>query len=130
MSLLGVFHELTWGSVLVVQAILYAGFCDAPRLWIVILGAVLVATETMTLVDAPLFGLARMILFEYSALCCALIDLFKQVSRSDIDQLVGELFADDVETEVALRDGQRLVARIIRRTPDRSTQTRIEPVGD
>ena len=54
--------------------------------------------------------------FEHPALRCALIDPPKQVSRSDIDQLVGELLADDVETEVALRDGQRLVARITRRT--------------
>ncbi|WP_024806379.1 type I polyketide synthase [Nocardia sp. BMG51109] len=63
-------------------------------------------------VTAPTWGLARTIEHEYPELRCTRVDMSPAPDDREYDALVGELTADNPETELALRADQRFVARI------------------
>jgi acyl transferase domain-containing protein/NAD(P)-dependent dehydrogenase (short-subunit alcohol dehydrogenase family) len=96
------------------QAILRHGFRDPPRLFLLTRGAQAVGSETVSVAQAPLWGLSRTIALEHPELECTRIDL-APVSRADeLDLLTNELTAGDGEDQVALRAEGRFVARLVR----------------
>jgi acyl transferase domain-containing protein/NADP-dependent 3-hydroxy acid dehydrogenase YdfG len=101
-----------------IQALVEANWETSPRLWLVTRGAQGRATNpsTMSLAQAPLWGLGRVIRNEHPDLRCTLVDLAPAASWSwdEVRALEGELFADDREEEVLLRDSGRYVARLVR----------------
>jgi NADPH:quinone reductase-like Zn-dependent oxidoreductase/acyl carrier protein len=99
-----------------VQAIVQAGWRDLPRLYLVTKRAQRVGRETtsLTLAAAPLWGLGRCISHEHSDLRCTMIDIGDAGARDEMVSLFNEISADDAEDQIALRGGERFVARFAR----------------
>ncbi len=109
-------------SVLLLQALTRlperSGKKDALKLWLVTRGAQSVAGENAELsaLQAPLWGLGRVIAQEHPTLWGGLIDL-DQDGTGDGALLTAEVTSPTAEDQVAFRSGQRHVARLISR-PD------------
>nr|AAF62883.1 epoD [Sorangium cellulosum] len=110
-----------------VQAVAGAGFRDPPRLWLVTRGAQAIGAGDVSVAQAPLLGLGRVIALEHAELRCARIDLDPARRDGEVDELLAELLADDAEEEVAFRGGERRVARLVRRLPETDCREKIEP---
>ncbi|WP_437313181.1 type I polyketide synthase [Sorangium sp. So ce385] len=109
-----------------VQALAGVGFRDAPRLWLLTRGAQAVRAGFVSVAQAPLLGLGRVIAMEHADLRCARVDLDPARPEGELDVLLAELLADDAEEEVALRGGERRVARLVRRQPEAQPRERVE----
>ncbi|MBI2838245.1 MAG: type I polyketide synthase [Acidobacteria bacterium] len=103
-----------------VQALAQAGWRDAPRLWLVTAGVQAIATTagSVSIAQAPLWGLARVIVHEHPELRCTRIDLSPVPTSQEIQFLVDEMLSDGPEDQVALRGGTRYVARLLPRSPE------------
>ena len=112
-----------------VQALAGMGWRNAPRLWLVTRGAQAVGDGDVAVNQAPLLGLGRVIALEHPELSCARVDLDPARPEGEISALLAEIVADEVEPEIALRDGARRVARIVHRPPETARPERIEPAG-
>jgi acyl transferase domain-containing protein/SAM-dependent methyltransferase/acyl carrier protein len=87
----------------------------APRLYLVTRGAV-PARETITddgLAQSPLWGMANVIALEHPEFRCVRLDLDPRESDS-AGELLAEVMAQAAEDQVAIRNGLRYVARLVR----------------
>jgi phthiocerol/phenolphthiocerol synthesis type-I polyketide synthase C len=97
----------------IVKAVSHMGARNSPRLWIVTRGAQqLDSGASVTLAQTPLRGLARVLTFEHPELKTTIVDVDAEGSGSAA-VLVAELLAGSEQDEVALRDGQRYVNRLV-----------------
>ncbi|MGO9030769.1 SDR family NAD(P)-dependent oxidoreductase, partial [Mycobacterium sp.] len=97
----------------VVETVKRMGTRISPRLWIVTRGAQQVdPTESVTLAQAELRGIARVLTFEHSELKATLLDIDPEGTGS-LAALTEELLAGSDQDEVAYRDGQRYVNRLV-----------------
>jgi myxalamid-type polyketide synthase MxaB len=113
------------GSLLhLVQAIAATHWSTLPRLWIVTRNTQAVSTSQspLQLPYTSIWGLGRVIALEHPELKCRQIDL--DVEGGEFD-LIAEMAATDREDQVAYRQGDRYVARLVR---DRATPTSKVPV--
>jgi myxalamid-type polyketide synthase MxaB len=86
-----------------------------PRLWLVTRCTQAVnGLEPIQLAEVPVWGLARTFRLEHPEIQCVNVDLPAQPSTADLDALVGELAQSGEETQVAIRSGERYVARLVR----------------
>jgi NAD(P)-dependent dehydrogenase (short-subunit alcohol dehydrogenase family) len=103
----------------VTQEIARIQWREPPRLWLVTRGAQAAGEDSLPVevVQAPLWGLGRVIAQEHPAFWGGLVDLEPKSSRGDgaAHQLWEEISAPDGENQLAFRSGQRLVARLVRR---------------
>lgn len=109
------------GVLHLVQAIAAAKREISPRLWLVTSGvhAIEERDRTTGLLQAPLWGLGRVIVYEHQNLHCTLIDLDAMPSEVCSGTLFKEIWSGEEEDEVALRDDRRYVARLAHYTlPD------------
>src|ERR1019366_5995078 len=86
-SLLEEAQEITCNSIIyLVQTLLEVGWQKQPKLWLVTQGAQAVNgnANQITLAQAPLWGLGRVIDLEYPELLGSLIDLDPAITRPDI----------------------------------------------
>lgn len=83
-----------------------------PRLWVVTRGSQPVRCEPVSVAQAPVWGLGRVISNENRKLRCRLVDLDPQGGADDPDRLLAELLADDSEEEVAWRGDARFGGRL------------------
>lgn len=99
-----------------VQAVLHSGWRVMPRLWLVTRGtqAITEADTAVVLSQAPLWGFGHSLALEHPELSCTRIDLSAVATAADAENLVRELHADTQEEQVALRGGERYVARLTR----------------
>jgi acyl transferase domain-containing protein len=108
--------------VFLVQALLRHGWRDKPKLWLVTRGAQCVGAEqtTVSVSQAPLWGLGRTIALEHPELACALVDLppAPTATAGDAAMLLHEMTLRDREDRVALRPTGRYVARLATSTFD------------
>jgi hypothetical protein len=113
----------------VVQELVWQSFRDAPRLVLVTRGAQSVGefASDLALTQSVLHGLARTIAVEQPDLACTRIDLDPAPHPDEAVALVDELFAGDGEDQIAMRDGQRLVARLERRDLEIADATTFSP---
>ena len=121
------------GVLHLVQAISRAMPSESPRLLLVSRGAQAVSSEpeSVAILQAPLWGLGRVIAQEHPELHCVLIDLDGKKAESEAEQLSAELGATDGENQVAYREGKRYVARLTRsNTPERTEVHLSIPEGD
>lgn len=90
-----------------------------PRLWLITRGAQAAGDNALPVdaVQAPLWGLGRVIAQEHPAFWGGLVDLEQKVSSAvhAAQQLWAEISTPDGEDQIALRDGRRFVARLARR---------------
>ena len=116
-------QALTCDGVLhLIQSLAQLEWKTAPRLWLVTRGAQAVKpTDGISLAveQAPLWGLGRVIALEHPNLFGGLVDLprFEKITPTNAEiatKLWEEILASDGEDQVALRDGQRYVARLVR----------------
>ena len=106
-------------SVLTVaQEMARAQWRALPRLWLVTLGAQATGEDKTANepVQAPLWGLGRVVAQEHPAFWGGLVDLEPKSSCNDAaSQLWEEISNPDGEDQIAFRRGQRLVARLVRK---------------
>ena len=96
-----------------VQGLARLGSNTPPRLWLVSRGAQSVRGEaTSGTLQAPLWGLGRVIMNEFPHLKCSLVDL-DPAGDNGLHSLVEELVADDVEQEICFRAESRYLSRVI-----------------
>ncbi|AGC45620.1 polyketide synthase [Myxococcus stipitatus DSM 14675] len=107
-------HALSCGSVLHLVQALASGGPSSARVWLVTRGARAVGSgpRPLALEQTPLLGLGVVFSQEHPELCGALVDLDPVTSEGDVLALWRELSATDGERQVAIRDGQRHVARV------------------
>ncbi|MGJ3251819.1 MAG: aminotransferase class I/II-fold pyridoxal phosphate-dependent enzyme [Elainellaceae cyanobacterium] len=102
------------GSVLyLIQAIAQSSMQSliSIRLWLITQNSQAVGVPMPLQIDhASLWGLARVIRLEYPKLYCTCIDVDRAVSTAD---LVNELCRSDDEDQIAYRQGDRYVARLL-----------------
>ena len=70
--------------------------------------------EPIQMAQAPVWGLARTFRLEHPEIKCVSVDLPPQPKTEDIDALLAELALAGDEAQVAVRSGERFVARLVR----------------
>jgi acyl transferase domain-containing protein/acyl carrier protein len=86
-----------------------------PRLWLVTRGTQAVdGCESLRPAEATVWGLARTFRLEHPEFKCVSVDLPAQPNPADIDALLTELAQSGDEAQVAIRSGERFVARLVR----------------
>ena len=111
-------QQLACGSALhIVQALARDEKTESTGLWLVTRGAQPAATATtpLAVLQAPLWGLGRVISLEHPHLRCSLIDLDPDDAAGVITDLAGEILADQPENQVSFRGGERYVPRLVRK---------------
>ena len=105
------------GSVLyLVQAIQNTIESDLPHLWILTRGTHLIERDEklFSVVGGALWGLGRVIALEHPELSPVLVDLNPLGRHNELEALFKELCLSDGEDQVAYRNNERHVARLIR----------------
>ena len=111
-------HQAACGSLLaLVQNMALAPSRIAPRLYVVSRGAVPASglPEAVDLPAAALWALAGTVALEHPEWSVTRVDLDPLAGSAEASDLCVEMFADDTETQLAWRGGERRVARLIRR---------------
>jgi len=89
-----------------------------PRLVLVTRGVQSVGAgrDAVSVAQSTLWGLGRVIANEHPEMPCRLIDLAPVPTSAEAELLHAELHAEDGEEQIALREDDRLVARLVPRT--------------
>jgi acyl transferase domain-containing protein/acyl carrier protein len=124
-------QESGCSSVLhLVQALSQAGWQDTPRLWLVTGGVQQVTPErpeTMSIAQAPLWGLGRVIAQEHPELQCVCIDLSASCMEEEADTLLAEMLSQKKrDSQIVLRGQDRYVARLAQYAPETQDKTASE----
>ncbi len=108
-------QELVCGNVLALVKGLEKSSSKA-RLWLVTRGAQPAGEghPELALAQAPLWGLGRTIAQENPRLWGGMIDLDRMLHHGQLSLLADQLLSPDGEDQIALRNGNRLVARLKR----------------
>jgi NADPH:quinone reductase-like Zn-dependent oxidoreductase/aryl carrier-like protein len=121
------------GSMLhLVQALAEVDWTESPRLWLVTHGAQAVeaGTEPVSVAQAPLWGLGRVIAMEHPELRCTNVDVSLSAAPEELRSLFQEFWAGDHEDQIALRGEVRYVHRLVRRAPESTVAKRRIASGD
>ncbi|MBN1219684.1 MAG: SDR family NAD(P)-dependent oxidoreductase [Anaerolineae bacterium] len=113
-------QALGWESVLsLVQALAHFDWPDPPQLWLVTRGVQAIGPDVtaVSTSQAPLWGLGRVIAHEHPEFRCANVDLAPVPAPQEIEPLFQELYATGREDQIAWRNDQRYVARLVRYAP-------------
>jgi acyl transferase domain-containing protein/acyl carrier protein len=114
----------------VVQEMARAQWSEPPRLWLVTRGAQAAGDNPLPVdvVQAPLWGLGRVIAQEHPALWGGLVDLEpKSYQNNDAaHQLWAEVSNRIGEDQLAFRHGQRMVARLVRKLVPTACRTALQ----
>src|SRR5947207_1200364 len=103
--------------LLLVQALAKADLPHPPRLWLVTGGAQAVGEQPVSVAQAPLWGLGRVIALEHPELRCTRIDLEPGGGMAEVQSLFKELWIEDNEDQIAFRRAMRYVPRLVRAAP-------------
>ena len=105
-------------ALLLVQELARSEAPDPPRLWLVTRGAQAAGEECLPLsvAQAPLWGLGRVVAQEHPTFWGGLVDLEAEASLPDIaaHRLWQEITCADGEDQLAFRQGRRHVGRLVR----------------
>lgn len=101
-----------------VQALVQGQWPELPHLWLVTRGAHLVdaPSHALSVLQAPLWGLGRVIAQEHPNLHCVRLDLDPSEHTDEMNALFEALRFPDREDEIAFRQGTHYVARLVRRS--------------
>jgi acyl transferase domain-containing protein/acyl carrier protein len=86
----------------------------APRLWLVTRETQPVGDNPVSVDQAPLWGLGKVISLEHPEFACTKVDLGTSNSSDEVQSLFRELWVGDGEDQIALRGGERYVPRVVR----------------
>jgi acyl transferase domain-containing protein/acyl carrier protein len=106
-------------ALFLIQALADARWPTAPRCWVVTRGAQAPEVESdgpppVAIAQTPLWGLGRVAALEHPEIWGGLIDLATSPTQNEVADLLVELTDPDGEDQIALRGGERFVARLIR----------------
>lgn len=106
-------------SLRMVQVLSKAGWSEPPRLWLVTRGTQVVGIESdsVSIAQSPVWGLGRVLFREHPELRCTLVDLGSVHTSEEVQSLFQEVWSDDVEDQIALRNKMRYVARLAHHSP-------------
>ena len=129
-TLTDIAHAQTMGSISVlhlVQTLTKTQPTETPQLWVVTSGTQSIGdnTDEIAVNQAQLWGLGKVIGFEHPELRCMRVDLSMQHTATEVQALFQELWANDGEDQVALRDTGRYVPRIVRNVPEDHSEANI-----
>ncbi|NEO44601.1 MAG: SDR family NAD(P)-dependent oxidoreductase [Moorea sp. SIO4A3] len=114
-----------------VQAILNSKPEKIPQLWLVTQGTQRVNSdqEVINPEYGSLWGLGRVIAQEHPELACKRLDCDpeKQITQN-LEALVTELLSEDVEDQIAIRQGSRYVARLVQKPHKQPITSAEQPV--
>ncbi|NEO53143.1 MAG: type I polyketide synthase [Okeania sp. SIO3B5] len=114
------------GSVLhLVQGIIKSQPAQNPQLWLITQGTqnVLSNTEVINPEYGSLWSLGQVITLEHPELKCKRIDYDPNIEPTQIaESLEAELLSQEVEDQIAIRQGQRYVARLEQKQQDEQVQ--------
>ncbi len=101
-----------------IQSLARTGWRPLPRLWLVTRGSQALGSESIpvAVAQAPLWGMGRVIAQELPELWGGIIDIDPQGSTDDTAQVLAVIGQPGSASQVAFRDGQRYVARLLRAT--------------
>ena len=114
-----------------VQAILKSKGEKIPQLWLVTQGTQSVNTDSEVINPeyGSLWGLGGVIAQEHLELRCKRIDCDPEANiHQNLDSLVAELLSEDVEDQIALRQGSRYVARLEQKPQQQPISSAGQPV--
>lgn len=114
-----------------VQAILKSKDGTIPQLWLVTQGTQSVKTDSEVINPeyGSLWGLGGVIAQEHLELRCKRFDCDPEASiNENLDFLVDELLSEDVEEQIAIRQGSRYVARLEQKPQQQSMSYPGQPV--
>jgi malonyl CoA-acyl carrier protein transacylase len=104
------------GSVLhLLQALVKHNQSASPRLWLVTRNAVPVDSSLPAVAQAPLWGLGKVVALEHPELWGGMLDLAPETTEDEATKLLGEIEDSQGEDHLAFRNGQRYVARLVRK---------------
>lgn len=109
--------------IYLIQGVSHAGWAAPPDLWLVTGGAQAIDgyVETVSIAQAPLWGLGRVLMNEHPDWRCQLVDVSARPNQAEIEALFQEVWSSHTdsgrphEAEIALRDDNRLANRLVRR---------------
>jgi acyl transferase domain-containing protein/acyl carrier protein len=103
-------------AMYLVQALAEADWRRPPRLWMVTRGAQAVGPDpaSVSVGPAALWGFGRVVAHEHAEIWGGLVDLDPAPGHGELTPLVEQILRPGAEDQVALRGGQRLVARLTR----------------
>jgi phthiocerol/phenolphthiocerol synthesis type-I polyketide synthase C len=87
---------------------------EPPHLWLVTRGAQAVGTEPVSVAQAPVWGLGRVIALEHPEFQCVRIDLDPGSEIAEAPFIFQELWSKDGEDQIAFRRTVRYVPRLVR----------------
>lgn len=90
-------------------------FVGSPKLWLITQGVQSIGTENnISVSQSPLWGLGKIISYEFPELKCTRIDLDPDLENNqNASQLFNALFDDSKEDQIAIRGNERYVNRIL-----------------
>jgi acyl transferase domain-containing protein len=112
------------------QALLDKKSPQAPKLWLVTRAAQTAGATEVAVAQSPLWGLGRVMALEHPELWGGMIDLPATGSAADVEFLAQEILQPDGEDQIAYRDQQRFVARLMRPHHLKSTAESIQLKAD
>ncbi|NEO76850.1 type I polyketide synthase [Moorena sp. SIO4G3] len=107
-----------------VQALVQTGLTNVTPMWLVTQGtqSILDEAEVVQPQQGTLWGLGRVISLEHPELKCGRIDLDPKTNVSEmLPSLVDEVFSKNNEDQIAIRQGVRYVARLVRQQKQKSS---------
>ena len=115
-------------AVWIAQAALDAG--GDARLWLITRGAQPVhAHDAVRIAQAPLWGLGCVLPLEHPGLWGGLVDLDPRGCPDEPALVLEHVAASDGEDQIALREGRRHVARLVRIRGEQARGARMDPEG-
>ncbi|HEY9670379.1 MAG TPA: thioester reductase domain-containing protein [Waterburya sp.] len=100
-----------------------------PRLWLVTRGAVPVGSSLPGVAQAPVWGLGKVVALEHPELWGGMLDLAPETPEDEAIKLLAEIEDSQGEDHLALRDGQRYVARLVHKQLPKSPQLTLRSDG-
>ena len=104
------------GSVLhLLQALVKHKGSASPQLWLVTRNAVPVGSSLPAVAQAPMWGLGKVVALEHPELWGGMLDLASAATEDEATKLLAEIENSQGEDHLAFRNGQRYVARLVRK---------------
>ncbi|KST62480.1 type I polyketide synthase [Mastigocoleus testarum] len=118
------------GSLLhLVQSLSKNNTSLTSQLWLVTRGAVPACDSELAVAQAPLWGLGKVIALEYPQLWGGMLDLAPKSESNEVQNLLAEISHPQGEDHLAFRNGERYVARLVKKTPPKFSQAGFNPDG-
>ncbi len=101
------------GILHLIQALMQETIAQYPRLWLLTDNVYSIENKSdFQPQQALVWGLSRVIQLEHPELQCTCLDYDFSDKKAFITALLSEIMADEVETQISWREGQRYVARL------------------